>query len=107
MALIVSIIIYVSLLFYTSIHVGLDLENDDSYYPYYEIMLNDDTSIDFFGGSTMNESNKGFEEVLTDFDRKLRGLGITKSVNKDNFEKYAEGLDKEFTKRKLLLRKDF
>ena len=81
-----------------SINVGLN-EDDDSYYPYYEVILDDGESIDFFGGSTMGESNQSFEEVLIDFDRKLRSQGITKSVNKDNFEKYAEGLDKEITSR--------
>jgi len=80
-----------------SIKVGLS-EEDNSYYPYYEIMLNDGTSIDFFSGN-MAESNQSFEDVLIDFDRKLRSQGIAKSVNKDNFEKYAEGLDKEFTSR--------
>lgn len=82
-----------------SINIGLNDEGDDSYYPYYEVILKDGKSIDFFGGSSMDESNKSFEEVLIDFDRKLRSQGITKSVNKDNFEKYAEGLDEEFTSR--------
>ncbi len=81
------------------INVGIDKGNDDSYDPYYEVVLTDGTSIDFFGGSSMSESDKGFEEVLFDFDKKIRDMGVDKNVNKKDFEKYAEGLNTEFVRR--------
>ncbi len=81
------------------INVGIDKGNDDSYDPYYEVVLTDGISIDFFGGSSMSESDKGFEEVLFDFDKKIRDMGVDKNVNKKDFEKYAEGLNTEFVRR--------
>ncbi len=78
------------------INVGLAIGNEDSYYPYYDVILNDGTSINFFGGSVMDEGNKGFEDILFDFDKKIKNQGIVKTVNKENFEKYSEGLDAEF-----------
>lgn len=77
----------------TKINVGIAIGNEDSYY---EVILNDGTSIDFFGGSVIDESNNSFEEILFDFDKKIRNQGIVKTVNKENFEKFAEGLDAEF-----------
>jgi len=32
-------------------------------------------------------------------DKKLKAQGVIKSVNKENFEKYAKGLDKDFISR--------
>ncbi len=81
------------------INVGIDKGDDDSYNPYYEVVLTDGTSIDFFGGSSMSENDKGFEEVLFDFDKKIRNMGVDKNVNKKDFEKYAEGLNTEFVRR--------
>lgn len=82
-----------------SINVEVDKGKDDYYNPSYEVLLNDGKTINFFGASVMNEGNKGFEEVLIDFDKKMRNKGIPKSVNKDNYEKFAEGLNTEYTGR--------
>jgi len=79
------------------IDVGLNKGNEDSYTPFYEVMLNDGTSVDFMGGSS-HKSNIYTEEVLFNFDKELRSRGIPKSVNKDNFEKFAEGLNEDYVK---------
>lgn len=81
------------------INVQVDKGKDDYYDPSYEVLLHDGKTINFFGASVMNEGNKGFEEVLIEFDKKMRKQGIPKSVNKDNFEKFAEGLNTEYTGR--------
>lgn len=82
-----------------SINVEIDGGEEGYYVPSYEVTLNHGKTIDFFGASVVSEGNKGFEEVLIEFDKKMKKQGIPKSVNKDNFEKFAEGLNTEYTRR--------
>lgn len=77
------------------INVGLNKGNDDSYSPFYEIILNDGTTVDFMKGGKSNTDTEG---VLFNFDKELRSRGIPKSVNKDNFEKFAEELGDDYVK---------
>jgi len=45
----------------------------------------------------MQENNDvRFENILIDLDKKLRTQGTVKTVDKENFDKYSEGLDVDF-----------
>jgi len=81
------------------VDVGIIKENKNSYSPYYKVIF-DNKSVDFFGATNMNEGKDiGFEYILLDLDEKLREQGVTKSVDKENFENYAKRLDKDFISR--------
>lgn len=82
-----------------SIDVGVKKEGRNSYSPYYKVIFTDGKSVDLFGGSSLDDKDKGFENILVDFDNKLRAEGVSKSINKANFEKYSKGLDKNFISR--------
>jgi len=47
------------------------------------------------------QENNGvrFEYALMDLDKKLKTQGIVKTVDKENFTKYSEGLDRDFVSR--------
>lgn len=81
------------------VNVGVEKENKNSYSPYYKVIFNDGKSVDFFGGSMHKDKDIGFEYILNDLDKKLKVQGVIKSVNKENFEEYAKGLDKDFISR--------
>ena len=82
-----------------SIDVGVAKGNKNSYSPYYRVIFSDDKSVDFFGGSMNADNGMGFEYALIDLDEKLRAQGVIKSVDKENFEEYSKGLDKDFISR--------
>ncbi len=69
------------------------------YTPYYKLTFKDGKTVDFFGGGAHEDHGLGFENILNDLDKKLLAQGVTKSVNKDNFEKYSKGLDKNFIRK--------
>lgn len=82
-----------------SIDVGVENDGRDSYSPYYEVTFDDGKSVNLFGGSMHEDNDIGFEYILIDLDEKLLSQGVSKTVSKENFEKYAEGLDKDFISR--------
>ncbi|NMC56686.1 MAG: hypothetical protein GYA50_05655 [Eubacteriaceae bacterium] len=61
--------------------------------PYYEIIFKDGVSVNLIKGKN-NKLNVG--DVLVETDNKLRALGITKNVDKNNYDKYFEGMDDEY-----------
>jgi len=69
------------------------------YTPYYKLTFKDGKTVDFFGGGAQEDHGLGFENILNDLDKKLLAQGVSKSVNKDNFEKYSKGLDKDFIRK--------
>jgi hypothetical protein len=81
------------------IDVGVTKENKNSYSPYYEVIFNDGKSVNLFGGSMHEDKDIGFEYILIDLDKKLRTQGVIKSADKENFEEYSKGLDKDFVSR--------
>lgn len=81
------------------VNVGVTKGHKNSYSPYYKVIFNDNKSVDFFGDSMQDSKNMNFEDVLINLDNELRAQGVMKSVNKDNFEGYAKGLDKDFVSR--------
>lgn len=80
------------------VNVGVE-EDRKSYSPYYEVVFNDGKSVNIFDGSMNEDNDIGFEYILIDLDKKLRSQGVAKSVDKENFEKYAKGLNKNFISR--------
>lgn len=82
-----------------NINVGVGEGYKKSYSPYYEVVFNDGKSVDLFGGSMQEDKDIGFEYVLIDLDEKLRSQGVNKTVDKENFEKYSNGLNEEFISR--------
>lgn len=81
------------------VKVGVTKGHKNSYSPYYKVIFNDNKSVDFLGDSMQDSKNMNFEDVLINLDNELRAQGVIKSVNKENFEKYAKGLDKNFVSR--------
>jgi hypothetical protein len=61
-----------------------------------KLIFNDNKSIDLFGGGVQEESDIDSEDILINLDEKLRMYGFTKSVNKNNFKAYSNGLDKDY-----------
>ncbi|ERI89693.1 hypothetical protein HMPREF1982_04558 [Clostridiales bacterium oral taxon 876 str. F0540] len=45
------------------------------------------------------EGGKSFEYILMDLDETLKAQGVSKTVDKTNFDNYAKGLDKSFISR--------
>lgn len=79
-----------------TIEVGVKKGLRKDYSPYYKLTFKDGKTVDFFGGAAHEDHGLGFENILNDLDEKLLAQGVTKSVNKANFEKYSKGLDKTF-----------
>lgn len=83
-----------------SVDVGVKKENKKTYIPYYKIQFNNNKTTDLLGGSGMDEQDgKRFEDIIVEFDEKLKSQGVTKNVDKKNFDKYSESLDKNFVDR--------
>lgn len=83
-----------------NVDVGVAGSYENSYSPYYKVIFNDNKSVDLLDGSGSIQANKDdFEYVLINLDKKLRAQGIIKNVNKENFDRYAKGLDKGFISR--------
>lgn len=81
------------------VDVGVEKDNRNSYSPYYTVTFSDKKSVNLFGGSMIEDKNRGFEYILIDLDKKLKTQGVTKIVNKTNFDNYAKDLDKNFISR--------
>jgi len=82
-----------------SINVGVTKVNRNSYSPYYDITFNNGQSVNLFGGTMQEGKDIGFEYILIDLDKNLKAQGVIKNVDKENFEKYSKGLDKDFVSR--------
>lgn len=82
-----------------SVNVGVAKGRKNSYSPYYKVVLKDDRSVDFFGGTMHEDKDIGFEYTLIDLDKNLRAQGVVKSIDKENFGEYSKGLDKDFVSR--------
>jgi hypothetical protein len=82
-----------------SIDVGVEKDDRNSFSPYYNVIFDDGKSLNLIGGVSMHEDRRGFEYILIDLDKKLRAQGVSKRVNKVNFEEYSKGLDKDFISR--------
>jgi len=82
-----------------SIDVRIHKYKRNSYEPRYTITLNDEKTVNLFGGSMHEEGGKSFEYILMDLDETLKAKGVSKTVDKTNFENYAKGLDKSFISR--------
>lgn len=82
-----------------SVDVGVVKGYKNSYNPYYKLIFKDGKSVDFFEGSMQDDRGIGFEYILIDLDKKLKVQGVHKSVNKNNFYKYAKDLDEDFIRR--------
>ncbi|MFL0246087.1 hypothetical protein [Candidatus Clostridium stratigraminis] len=81
------------------VDVGIEKENRNSCSPYYTVIFSDKKSLNLFGGSMIEDKGVGFEYILIDLDKKLKTQGVTKTVNKTNFDNYAKDLDKSFVSR--------
>jgi hypothetical protein len=86
-----------------NVNVGISRSSKKSYSPYYKAIFNDGKSADLFGASMQENNGVRFEYILIDLDKKLRTQGIVKTVDKENFTKYAEGLDIDFVRRVEML----
>lgn len=82
-----------------NVNVGVAKGYKNSYSPYYKVIFNDGKSVDFFGGTMHSDKDIGFEYILIDLDKKIRIQGVIKTVDKENFEKYSKGLNKDFISR--------
>lgn len=78
-----------------SVEIGVRRVYKD-YTPYYRVKFNNDKTINLFSGTMDQEKGRTFEDILIDLDKELKAQGVSKNVNKKNFEKYSKGLDKEF-----------
>ena len=79
-----------------NVNVGISKKSKKSYSPYYNVIFNDGKSTDLFGASMQENNGVRFEKILIDLDKKLRTQGTVKTVDKENFDKYSEGLDVDF-----------
>jgi hypothetical protein len=80
-----------------NVEVGVKKGSQDDYYVYYILKFNNDTTVDLLGGVTEDwQGEKSFEDVLINLDKHLKAQGVSKSVDKNNFEKFSKGLDKEY-----------
>jgi hypothetical protein len=82
-----------------NINVGILRGSKNSYSPYYKVIFNDGKSADFFDVAMQESKGVRFEYILIDLDEKLRTQGVVKTVDKENFQKYSEGLDIDFVSR--------
>ena len=82
-----------------NVDVSVSSGSKKSYSPHYKVIFNDGKSADLFGGSMQDSKGERFEYILIDLDEKLRTQGVVKTVDKENFSKYAEGLDRDFISR--------
>lgn len=80
-----------------SINVGIG-KYKKSYTPYYKITLKNNKIVDLFGGASMDSGNDNHEEIFVNLDNVLKKQGVQKTVDKSNFERFAEGLDKGYVK---------
>ena len=63
------------------------------------LTFNNGQSVNLFGGTMQEGKDIGFEYILIDLDKNLKAQGVIKNVDKENFEKYSKGLDKDFVSR--------
>ena len=82
-----------------NVNVGISKSSKNSYSPYYKAIFNDGKCVDLFGATMQESKGVRFEYILIDLDKKLRTQGVVKTVDKENFPKYSEGLDKDFVSR--------
>ncbi len=82
-----------------NVNVGISKNSKKSYSPYYNVIFNDGKSVDFFGAAMHESKDLRFEDILIDLDEKLITQGVVKNVDKEDFEKYSEGLDMNFVSR--------
>lgn len=82
-----------------NVNVGITRDSKKSYSPYYNVIFNDGKSVNFFGAAMQERDGLRFENILIDLDKKLRTQGVVKNVDKEDFEKYSEGLDMDFVSR--------
>jgi len=82
-----------------NVNVGISRSSKKSYSPYYNVIFNDGKSTDLFGASMQENNGVRFEYILIDLDKELRTLGVVKTVDKENFTKYSERLDRDFVSR--------
>ena len=79
------------------IKVGVKKGYQDDYDVYYILKFNNDKAVDLLGGAIEDwDGKKSLEGVLIDIDKQLKVQGVSKSVDKNNFEKFSNGLDKEY-----------
>lgn len=79
------------------IDVRIDDNGNNSYSPCYRVVFRDDKSVDLMGDTIFGSNGEDTEDILWDFDEKLRIQGVVKTVDTTNFEEYAQGLDISFT----------
>ena len=82
-----------------NVNVGISKKSKKSYSPYYNVIFNDGKSTDLFGSSMQENNGVRFEYILIDLDKELRTQGVVKTVDKENFTKYSERLDRDFVSR--------
>lgn len=80
-----------------NVEVGVKKGYQDEYEIYYRLKFSNDKAVDLLGGVTQDwQGEKSLEGVLIDIDKQLKVQGVSKSVDKKNFEKFSNGLDKEY-----------
>jgi hypothetical protein len=82
-----------------AVNVYINKYKRNSYEPLYIITFNDGKSVNLFGSSMHEKSDKSFEYIILDIDKKLRSQEVIKTVNKTYFDNYSKNLDKNFTSR--------
>lgn len=78
-----------------NVKVGVKKGYQDEYEVYYILKFNNDKAVNLMSWMTDSPLEKSTEAILSDLDKQLKDQGVNKSVSKNNFDKFSEGLDKE------------